>query len=292
MGRRYALDALWCPGVVVAPVEHFLDESFRPRVAWIDCAPWWQYFADPFGIETDDGVLVVCEAYDYRRRRGELVSFHVDELGRAGRVSVCMRGAEHLSFPSLAMIGGRRWLVPAALARRSIVAYPVDLAPGLTLGSPTVLVAGVEAHDPIVFEHDGLVWIFATDAVHRLSIWFATTMTGPFSLLPSSGLGTLPGGARSAGPPFRHDGRLFRPVQDASDGYGSGVVLAEILELSPSSFEERPIRRLDALDERFPLGFHTLSSAGRFTLVDGRRASNVPPVARAAVGYLAASLRG
>src|SRR5207302_269972 len=77
---------------------------------------------------------------------------------------------------------------------------------------------------------------------------------------------------RMAGPIIEAGGRVLRPGQDCTATYGGAVVVHEILELTPEAYRERAIARL-APDPAgpYPDGLHTLSAAGGWTLVDGKR---------------------
>ena len=68
------------------------------------------------------------------------------------------------------------------------------------------------------------------------------------------------------------DGVLHRPAQDCSDSYGGGVVIARIDELSPTSYRETIVRRLDAKQfGRWCDGVHTVSFARGRIVLDGKR---------------------
>ncbi|MGB3737844.1 MAG: hypothetical protein WA948_00665, partial [Pontixanthobacter sp.] len=80
------------------------------------------------------------------------------------------------------------------------------------------------------------------------------------------------GSARPAGPVFTHKNALFRPSQNCTSHYGASVIINEIEILNDDRFQERAVSevKLDA-NHRYDFGFHTLSSAGHFTTVDGGR---------------------
>jgi hypothetical protein len=67
------------------------------------------------------------------------------------------------------------------------------------------------------------------------------------------------------------DGRLWRPVQDCTHGYGAAMALVEIIELSPTRFEQ--IRRHHVTPSSHWPGrkLHTLNRLGRLELIDGTR---------------------
>ena len=77
--------------------------------------------------------------------------------------------------------------------------------------------------------------------------------------------------ARPAGHVFRHEGRLIRPAQDCSVTYGYATVFNEIQTLTPSTYVERPLGRLDPVWLPGLTGIHTYNTDGHFEVVDSRR---------------------
>ena len=79
--------------------------------------------------------------------------------------------------------------------------------------------------------------------------------------------------ARPAGPPFVHEGCLYRPAQDCSRSYGGAIVLNRIDVLTTEWFHETPMARIQPdPNGPYPDGTHTLSPLGPTqTLVDGKR---------------------
>ena len=61
------------------------------------------------------------------------------------------------------------------------------------------------------------------------------------------------------------DGRLFRLGQDFSRGYGDGLILFEIEELSPEAYSERIADHIRFTDRRGP---HTLNVRGNRMVFD------------------------
>ncbi|HZD13418.1 MAG TPA: hypothetical protein VE177_07870, partial [Candidatus Binatus sp.] len=50
------------------------------------------------------------------------------------------------------------------------------------------------------------------------------------------------------------------------------IVINKILVLTPTDFQEKTVRVIEPYKEtRYKSGLHTLSSAGEFTLIDGKR---------------------
>ena len=265
----------WTIGVVDAPVHRFLDPTFRPSVSWLPVTSREIFAADPFGVERADGAVEVWyEHFDYR-----------DGLGRIATRAWCdgfwsepttrMRADVHLSYPFLARVGDEDWMLPEAAGSGGIM-WTVLGDSGLSEPRELIDFPGL---DPTLFRHDGRWWLLATDLrrlpIDALHAWHAESPEGPWEPHALNPIKVDVRSSRPAGAPFVHDGVLYRPAQDGTDGYGSAVAICRIDELTPTSFRETVVSRVLPL-RPFSSGIHTLSSVGRVTLVDGKRRVFVP----------------
>lgn len=182
----------------------------------------------------------------------------------------------HVSYPYLLRHEGVTYCVPETAEARVVALYRARRFPG-EWERVTTLIEGFPALDPTVFRHEGRWWLFCTEGVpgggqYRLHGWWAPELTGPWTPHALNPLKVDVRSARPAGTPFRHRGGLYRPAQDGSGGYGSGVALNRVLELTPTCFREVVVAYLTPdPDGPFPDGLHTLSGVGDRTLVDGLR---------------------
>ncbi|HEY7280036.1 MAG TPA: hypothetical protein VID47_00475 [Actinomycetota bacterium] len=262
----------WNVGIVEAPISSFLDRSSPPAVRWLPRTWGDQSLADPFPLPSAGGPAMLAEAIDHASRIGRIVLVESDP---APRLPTALDVSEHASYPYVVEQDGALYCVPeTARAQRVWLFRSSDS--GRTWERVATLIDGFACVDPTVFRHEGRWWLFGTDrdrgANTKLHAWLAPELTGPWSPHPLNPLKTDVRSSRPAGTPFVHDGRLFRPAQDGSRGYGTRVVINEILRLSPTEFEERAVSTVQP-DRRgpWPDGLHTLAAAGDTTLVDGRR---------------------
>jgi hypothetical protein len=75
--------------------------------------------------------------------------------------------------------------------------------------------------------------------------------------------------ARPAGAFVRRNGKLFRPVQDCREGYGTGIGLAEVLRLDPDCYSQRVHAVIRSAPGWPGRRLHTLNRAGAFEFIDG-----------------------
>jgi hypothetical protein len=116
--------------------------------------------------------------------------------------------------------------------------------------------------DPTLFQREGRLYLFGNDrklGSNALNLWVADGLEREFRRHPLSPIRISPEGSRMGGAIIEGNGRLFRLGQDFSRGYGDGLILFEIEELSPDAFSERMTGSIRFLDRRGP---HTLNVRG------------------------------
>ena len=176
-----------------------------------------------------------------------------------------------------------RWPSFRARSRRALRGRP----PSFPLQWQRVddLVTGRVCVDPALHFHEGHWYLFANVAESGNSTWdelflFVSERT-PWVLPiqdPCNPIVSDVRRARLAGRLFSRDGKLIRPAQDCSPGYGAAVVFNEVLELDPA-ITANACCRGSAPDWSASLdGCHTYSAAGGIEVLD---AHGVAPAATA-----------
>jgi hypothetical protein len=236
--------------------------------------PGFRFYADPFPFIHDGRTFVFLEDLDHRSNKGLISVVPFDGRGPTGPAQPVLEEPWHLSYPFVFAHAGQVWMIPESSANRCIALYRADPFPDRWVREAT-LVADVEASDATILHHGGCFWMFAATRdgagswSDMLSVFSAPDPRGPWKPHPANPILIDQATARPAGAFIRRGGRLWRPVQDCSAGYGTGVGLVEILRLDHSTYEQR-LHTLLRPDPRWPgRRFHTLNRAGRLECVDG-----------------------
>src|SRR5262245_3814107 len=135
-------------------------------------------------------------------------------------------------------------MIPESSASRTVTLYRADPFP-YCWKREDILIADVQASDATLVQTDGRFWMFAAtrdDAgswSDTLSIFFAPRLLGPWQPHRANPLLVDRAAARPAGGMVFRDGQLWRPVQDCSGGYGTGIGLAEVTRLTTDVFEQK-----------------------------------------------------
>ena len=232
-------------------------------------------WADPFPAVHDGRHYLFFEEKPYGSH-AHLSVMEIDAKGQPGPPRIVLERPYHLSYPHVFRWRDEWYMVPETFDERRIELYRAESFPDRwTLHS--VLLDGVAAVDATLFEHEGRWWLsFATaveglEEASALHFYHAPTPLGPWESHRYNPVKVDVRSERPAGRVFRRDGRLYRPAQDGAPRYGSGLVLHEVLELTPTTFREEEVTRIWPTWRPKLNGTHTINAAGGLTAIDARQ---------------------
>jgi hypothetical protein len=300
-GRRFdfALERVfrhpqWNIGILHTPAGELLrPNAYADRdIEWYPLSGRDRFLADPFGLERDGRLNVFCEEFSYRSSLGHIATLDWSASGQPTKEAI--RLPVHASYPCLIEHDGKTYCVPETSRAGEVALFEA-------LQFPThwrkvgALIEGFTGVDPTVFRHEGRWWLMCTergrDEDAALHIWYAADLLGPWMPHARNPVKTDVRSARPGGPPFRHEGSLYRAAQDCSKYYGWRVAIQRLNVLTPFEFDEETVAILQASeDSPFPLGRHTFAPVGGSVLVDGHRRVFAWPAFRAFVKIAARDL--
>ena len=271
--RARWLTEAWQIGIIDQPLGSWALGTSMPPVRWLPAPSSQGYWADPMADGTSSEHLL-CEYFDAEQGRGRIERLAVDATGVTRRQTLPLGEGQHVSFPLVLNLGGRRvgLAETAALGRCQLHEVGDD-------GSwrpVATLLDGVAAADPALFEWEGRCWLAYTDialgAMDNLCLLHAPALEGPWEPHANNPVKVDITGARMAGGLFWHQGALYRPAQNCLQTYGASVLVHRVLRCTPTAYEEEAVRELRP-DPHGPCpdGMHTLSAWGQRSLVDGKR---------------------
>jgi hypothetical protein len=238
--------------------------------------PGHRFYADPFPVTWQGRTFVFFEDLDHRVGKGIISAVEFDGAGPVGNVIPVLEESWHLSYPFLIERDGELWMIPESSEHRDVPLYRCVRFPDKWERHSTLL-SGLELADATITRHNGINYLFGawrdgtggySDA---LAIFYAEHLFGPW--LPHSSNPVLVDRAstRPAGNFATLNGKLWRPVQDCADGYGSGLGLAEIVELTPTTYRQ-VVRHSIRPGPVWPgRKLHTLNRCGELEVIDGAR---------------------
>ena len=296
--ERFFRHPQWNIGVLNVPVGELLAAGAYADgdIEWFPLDDREGFLADPFGMVRDETLHILCEYFVYREGRGQICSLDYSSVGFMRQLAPALSLPGHTSYPFLLDVSSEIYCVPETSSANEIALFRAIEFPR-RWSKVAVLVEDFPGLDPTVFPHNGRWWLLCgrkgvqDDA--ELWVWHASDLIGPWTPHAQNPVKTDVRGARPAGPPFVHEGVLYRPAQDCSRRYGWRIAVQRVLRLTPTEFAEEPVTLLEAAPQSpFPQGRHTLTSVGDVVLIDGHRFVFVWPVFRAFLRTWGADLAG
>jgi hypothetical protein len=277
---------------IAAKIDALVRHGEAWRIAWrpagltrLPAAGWPQsdyrvlpddgrrYFADPFVFVHRGTTYVFCEEFPYATGVGIISVFTVTPDGTMSAPRPVVQAPCHLSYPHIFEEGGTIYMIPETAAARTIELWRAEAFPDRWVRE-TVLVDNIAAADTSLCAHNGRLWLLtsvSTDGASdwdTLSLFSADRLHGPWQAHPGNPVVVDARAARSAGAIFRQGGSLWRPVQDCSAGYGSGLAFATIDTLGPDSFAQTVRQTFTPPAAWRVSGIHTFNVGGGLEVID------------------------
>ncbi len=273
----------WNIGIVHHPIYAFLEPGFKPDIHWLPTPGPGRFRADPFGINLDGRLHILCEELDYRVGKGTIAAIELSGGKLSSSRGPVIQLPGHASYPYLIRHKGGVYCVPETSQSGEVVLFRADEFPS-RWSEAAVLIPDLPAADSTVFEHGGRWWLMCAGEHEgfnsRLLIWHAPDLFGPWRPHSLNPVRDDVSCSRPAGTPFIYGGRLYRPAQDCSRTYGGRVVINRVNRLTPDDFHEETVAVVESqADGPYPHGIHTLSAVGDITLVDGKYEHFIPEAA-------------
>lgn len=241
-----------------------------------------RYWADPFPVEVDGRYLVFYEEHLAGAPNAHLNVAELDPARGLVEPRIVLERDYHLSFPAVFEWQGAWYMTPETSTERAVQLYRAERFPDVWayVGD---LVAGERFVDPVVACFDGAWWMFVgamppgAGEATALHLYHAPTPLGPWTPHQLNPVAVDVRSARPAGRVFRRGGAYYRPVQDGAPHYGRAMAVHRIDALTPTTFGETVVGRVEPTWRPGLVGTHTLNAAGRLTVLDAlRRAPRAP----------------
>jgi hypothetical protein len=250
----------------------------------------WQWFrtpgparfiADPFLVPGSAPPQILCELLDYRRRRGVIARIELAAGTGSFVPQILIADREHhYSYPCTFAHDGNLYCVPECAQSGHTWLHELDPRTCEPRARHRII-ESYAAIDPTVFRHEGKWWLMCTRAgatsLTHLDIFCADDLRGPWQAHAGNPVIVDPRGARPAGTPFLHEGKLYRCGQDCSERYGGATNIYLIRLLSADRYEEEFVARVaPARGTPASAGTHTLSRQDGLVVIDGYRETFSP----------------
>ena len=232
--------------------------------------------ADPFMFDDGEKSYLFYEELDYKTLKGYLLVSEYDEKTKSfTNPQEILRKPYHLSYPNIFLHEGKYYMIPETHENETVDLYEAEAFPVKWKKVRTML-SGLKAVDATLYQKDGYWWMFVNIASKEgfslndeLYIYYCKDFrTDEWIPHRQNPVVTDVTTARPAGHLLEKDGKLFRPAQDCSGVYGRGLVINEILKLSPTEYKERVAQHIRADFADDLVAVHTFNHSRRFSVID------------------------
>ena len=265
VGWRFTDDAgVWRAGDLTGPRWQVIAD------------PNHRFFADPVPVSWQGRTFVFFEDLDHRVGKGTISAIEFDGAGPVGEVIPVLEEPWHLSYPFLIEHDGDLWMIPESTAHNDVPLYKCVRFPDKWERHSTLL-SGLELADATITQHNGMNYMFgawrdgAAGYSDILAIFYAEHLFGPWLPHASNPVLMDRAATRPAGNFVTIDGKLWRPMQDCTHGYGAALGLAEIVELTPTTYQQIVQHTIRPGPSWPGQRLHTLNRCGRLEVIDGSR---------------------
>lgn len=270
----------WFLAIRRRTASHSFDDATGYKIM---VPPNDRFYADPFLFKKNGKTFLFLEDLRYSEGRALISCCELSPDGTPGPVIEVLRRPYHLSYPFLFEESGEIYMIPETKGNRTVELYRATNFPTeWTL--ETILLSDIYAVDATIQKIGAKYWMFVGLSNGRysncdeLGIFFSDALKGPWMAHPANPVLSDVRSARPAGALFYDQGRLIRPSQDCAKAYGYATVFSEVLTLTETEYEERPVTRLDPGWVKGNLGTHTYTRTDEFEVIDGNFSAKISVV--------------
>ena len=233
-----------------------------------------RFFADPFPITFNNKSYIFVEDYFYKTKKGKISVLEVEEndykfLGTA------LEEDFHLSFPFLFKVKDDLYMLPETSQCSEIRLYKCDEFP-FKWSFHKTLMSNVNAVDSMILKKDNF-WFMITNIdssnlnefESELHVFYSEKFdSGNWKEVGVNPTKFNPNYSRNGGLLMDGD-NIYRVFQKQSFGiYGAGMGIAQILNLSPESYEEKKLTEIKSIFNKKAFSTHTMNSKNGLTVID------------------------
>lgn len=248
-------------------------DNFREFIKLIP--PKDRFWADPHITGVNGKHYIFIEEFLNAKNKGHISVIELDELGNWKAPVKVLEKDYHLSYPFIFKWKDKFYMVPESRANKTIDLYECTEFPR-QWNFKQHLMENISAVDTTLVNYSNKWWLFTAMAENEaaapnieLFLFYTDDIfSGEWKAHLQNPIVSDVKSARPAGSLFVKDGKLFRPSQDCSKGYGHGIDLNEIMVLTETEYRERKVLSIRPDWDKKIVATHTYASCGNLTVID------------------------
>lgn len=260
--RKYLNNQNWNIGFTEITPDKLIQSGKLPKIHWLKHQYKDRFFADPFILKADESIVeVLVEEYEFKANsKGIIVKLVVDRNSARliNRIEL-LKLDTHLSYPFIERGEGYIYIYPENSENGKLTRYIYDDKNSKLIFD--AVVANYPLTDATIIENKDKKYLFSTIAPESLEnayLFLSNNQKGIFEPCHTEPIVKGLYSSRMGGSFFETNGKIYRPAQDCTNGYGKALTIYEIESFSPK-YIERPLFRLGPSSWRYNLGLHTLN---------------------------------
>jgi folate-dependent phosphoribosylglycinamide formyltransferase PurN len=234
-----------------------------------------RFWADPFVLEKNDNYYIFLEELIYKENKGKISVLQIDEKGNYESPITIIEKDYHLSYPFIFEDDDNLFMIPESSENRTIELYKCLDFP-LKWELSKVLFENINAVDSTLLKHNNKYWLFCNvlenegaSPLDELFLFYSDSLTDDkWNSHPCNPIISNVSQSRPAGKIFEENNKLYRPSQNSAKGYGHGMKINEIVELTETSYKEITIQSIFPNWAKDLASTHTLNNNNRLTVID------------------------
>jgi hypothetical protein len=239
------------------------------------------YLADPFVVSRNNENYCFVEDYDLSMSKGCISAYRLFER-HAERIGEVIVEPFHMSYPYVFEYQSKYYMCPETCESKQIRLYECEEFPRKWKLSK-ILMADVSAADTMIFEKDGVWWMFTNidmanvyDQCSELFIFYADSpLADAWTPHPKNPIFVDSLKARNGGILF-DDGAIYRVSQrQGFDRYGKASSINRIRHLSKTDYREETLFVAEANFFEKLVGTHHIHSNQKITVFDFAHKANI-----------------
>ncbi len=270
--KKYLCDQNWNIGFSEDTIQTLLVSKAIGKVQWMKHNYHDRFFADPFILETTEKtIILLAEEFIFSESKGKIVRLIIDKKDKKLlERTIVLNLNTHLSYPFIININGQIFICPENSQSGEVSLYLYDKKNHRAKFYKTLIEEPL--NDATITFHEGKYWLIATKQPYTQEnayLFVSNSLEGEYSLVNNAPIAPGKKSARPAGNFFYYQYQLYRPAQNCTIRYGSGISIQKIEMISENNYKEHTLFQLIPSSFKYNLGIHTINFFENGCVIDG-----------------------
>lgn len=274
----------WTIGLIRGDIKDIIrTKTFDQNINWMLLDSFDHFYADPFLIETTDGILkILFEDFSFKDNYGNISLMTLDNSYNKIDQKIILDTKSNLSYPFTYKEHNKTFVFPEARRSGKLSCYEYN--PENESLSFIRDILNLPLLDATFIKHGDKYWIFGVLTEnytnYELHVFSSDNLLGTYVAHKDNPIRRGLNGIRSAGNFFEVDGVIYRPTQNCEKAYGESITISRISELNETRVIEESYMEIKANSKKkvnYAMhSIHTINVLGDLIAIDGEKWTFAP----------------